>query len=252
MEHFRVGTFEGTVFATIHFFSVMSVVNVPRFEWTHVALTYDGITARIYMNGEEMGFSDIGWPISADVTPFTIGAGINEDDVIEFHSGMVDEVRLYDVALSQGEVEIVALPVGMGNLISNPGFEDGVACWSPVGANGSAMSPGHSGAAALYVTSADSFWRQGISPFVDDATYRISGWGKGGADNSRCMMSVQYWNVGNTVRTESAVFPGNNWVRAELNITVPVRATGLRLVTNNNGETDCAYDDFEVILVTRN
>ena len=45
---------------------------------------------------------------SADVTPFTIGAGINEDDVIEKFPGLVDEVRLYDIDLLPTEIAALA------------------------------------------------------------------------------------------------------------------------------------------------
>ena len=60
------------------------------------------------MNGDEIGFHDIGWPISTDDTPLSIGAGINEDDITEFSDGFIDEVRLYDRALTADQMKVLA------------------------------------------------------------------------------------------------------------------------------------------------
>jgi hypothetical protein len=72
-------------------------------EWTHVAATYSGGDKKLYVNGELAGES------SAMMTPNTaqvlrIGAGATEGAGNYFFHGMIDDVRVYDRALSAGQV----------------------------------------------------------------------------------------------------------------------------------------------------
>ena len=65
-------------------------------EWIHVAASYDGSHIRIYKNGEEEHSRDIGRvKLDYDVRKLTIGNGIE---------GLIDDVRIYDRALSAAEV----------------------------------------------------------------------------------------------------------------------------------------------------
>ena len=74
-------------------------------KWYHVVGTYDGKEMKIYVNGKLEGTSGaqsgaINYP---DRIFFSIGA--YKDDNEDFvHKGMLDEVRLYDRALSEKEV----------------------------------------------------------------------------------------------------------------------------------------------------
>ncbi len=108
IQQFMLGILNGTPAAEINFFKVTSLVNVPLNQWVHLAFTYDGIKGTVYMDGVVAGENDLGWPIATDETPFTIGAGINETDVIENVPGMVDEVILYDTPLTPAEVDGLA------------------------------------------------------------------------------------------------------------------------------------------------
>ena len=74
-------------------------------EWHHVVGTYDSAEMKIYVNGKLENTSDdqsgaINYP---DRVFFSIGS--YKDDNEDFvHKGMIDEVRLYDRALSEKEV----------------------------------------------------------------------------------------------------------------------------------------------------
>jgi len=81
---------------------------MPLNQWVHLAMTYDGNTQILYVNGIEAGREATGWPITADVTPLTIGAGLNIDTVNENLTGRIDEVRIYSRALSPTEVASLA------------------------------------------------------------------------------------------------------------------------------------------------
>jgi len=84
-------------------FSIM-----PKNEWVHLALTFDGTNAVIYLNGvDEEGpkaFS-IGPDVEAQVE---IGYNSNRPEISErtFH-GSLDEVRIYDKALTADEIQVV-------------------------------------------------------------------------------------------------------------------------------------------------
>ncbi len=87
-------------------FSIM-----PQGEWVHLAWTFDGTNARVYLNGvDEEGPKalSIGPNVDAQVE---IGYNSNRPDISErtFH-GSLDEVRIYDHALS--EVEILSAMAG--------------------------------------------------------------------------------------------------------------------------------------------
>ncbi len=69
-------------------------------EWHQVGLTYDGTTLRLYADGIEAAVGDRAWDTA--ITVARIGRQVN--DAREFWDGRIDEVRLYDQALSAAEM----------------------------------------------------------------------------------------------------------------------------------------------------
>jgi hypothetical protein len=101
-------------------FSIM-----PKNEWVHLAMTFDGTNAALYINGvDEEGpkpFS-IGPDIESQVE---IGYNSNRPELSErtFH-GFLDEVRIYDYAMTEAEIQIVMVggegfPYALGPTPSN-------------------------------------------------------------------------------------------------------------------------------------
>ena len=80
---------------------------VPPVAWTHLALTFDGSQKSFYLNGVQV-FTD---PVTEDfsagdlVTPTVIGYRWNNES--RYFMGVIDEVRIYDYALSAGELEAI-------------------------------------------------------------------------------------------------------------------------------------------------
>ncbi|MFN8061346.1 MAG: DUF6605 domain-containing protein [Vicinamibacterales bacterium] len=68
--------------------------------WTHVAMTYDGVTLRLYLNGTLVS-STTGSHATNDM-PLMIGRWSPPS---EYWSGAVDEVRLYDRFLTAAEIQ---------------------------------------------------------------------------------------------------------------------------------------------------
>jgi len=69
-------------------------------KWYHVAGVYDGSSATIYVYGEEKESSSISGNLASSNADFTIGA---RDSTEQFFDGKIDDVRVYDRALSQAE-----------------------------------------------------------------------------------------------------------------------------------------------------
>lgn len=79
-------------------------------EWYHVAFTYDGTMMKIYVNGELDREIEIGGDIEIAEEPFTIGSYKGE---AYYWLGMVDEVRISNVARTQDEIKASMGGLGM-------------------------------------------------------------------------------------------------------------------------------------------
>lgn len=71
--------------------------------WRHVALTYDGATARLYADGVERAAGPKAWSLTPGAA--VLGASASG---IESWDGWIDEVRLYDRALAPYEVSLLS------------------------------------------------------------------------------------------------------------------------------------------------
>jgi hypothetical protein len=80
--------------------------------WTHIAGTYDGAAARLYVNGVEAASKPLTGAVAADTTPVILGGNGNDASGVptELFPGRIDELMLYARAL--GPSEIAALAAG--------------------------------------------------------------------------------------------------------------------------------------------
>jgi len=69
-------------------------------EWNHVVGTFDGVTARLYFNGEEVNSKVQSGPVLDHDVPFSVAAGATWGRL----DGVIDEAALYDYALPPGRV----------------------------------------------------------------------------------------------------------------------------------------------------
>ncbi len=88
---------------------------IPLNTFTHVAITYDGTTIRFYVNGVAAGTSAVGTPFNTNAAN-ALRMGVNalpSND--EFFGGRLDEVRVYNRALSAADVtELFGFAPGTG------------------------------------------------------------------------------------------------------------------------------------------
>ena len=83
----------------------------PVNQWFHAAATYDGNTLRVYQDGIEQG--SVTWTkgLPSTTTPLYLGTNKNSAGASDVHhpwEGLIDELLLYDVALSPASIAALA------------------------------------------------------------------------------------------------------------------------------------------------
>jgi hypothetical protein len=82
--------------------AAVAPTTLPLNTWTHVAMTYDGATLRLYVNGQLAGSRATTGSAAVSASPLRIGGNAVWG---EWFSGAIDEVRIYNRALSQAEIQ---------------------------------------------------------------------------------------------------------------------------------------------------
>ena len=103
---------------------LLQVPAIPLKAWTHLAISFDGSTKRLYVNGAQIALQrGLGALIYEPApVPVTIGSdwGFNASSA-DFH-GLVDEIALYDRALSLNEVFEIYSADFKGKDVTRPYF----------------------------------------------------------------------------------------------------------------------------------
>src|SRR5262245_66320194 len=69
--------------------------------WTHLAITDDGTTRRLYFNGTQVASDARSGAIQTTSNPLSIGGNATYGENFQ---GRIDDVRVYSRALSSGEI----------------------------------------------------------------------------------------------------------------------------------------------------
>ncbi len=72
--------------------------------WYYTALTYNGSSAKIYINGVEDVANTISYPVPTSYNTLYIGAGQLDLGFAYEFPGIIDEIRVFRVALSASEI----------------------------------------------------------------------------------------------------------------------------------------------------
>ncbi|MES2352848.1 MAG: LamG-like jellyroll fold domain-containing protein [Pseudomonadota bacterium] len=75
---------------------------IPVNAWTHLTATYDGNTQRLYVNGVQVASRSQTGAIQSSTSPLRIGGNAIWG---EYFQGLIDEVRIYNRALSVSEIQ---------------------------------------------------------------------------------------------------------------------------------------------------
>ena len=102
----------GTLWFTLFPFGSASVnAPIPTLgTWHHVAGTWDGATIRLYVDGSQVASQVFAGPNQYDDSPVVIGADNDSADDVpdDGWDGLIDDVRIYNRALSQDELRELA------------------------------------------------------------------------------------------------------------------------------------------------
>ena len=88
---------------------VFGTARLPASTWTHLAVTYDGTTVRLYVDGAQVSSLAKTGNLTTSTNPLTIGS----DPIYgQYFQGMIDDVRVYNVALTSAQIQAdMATPV---------------------------------------------------------------------------------------------------------------------------------------------
>jgi hypothetical protein len=89
---------------------MISTTTVPMGTWTHLAVTHDGSTARIYVNGTQVLSRTSSAVFKADTSKLTICGNQNDASgaITQRWNGLVDDLQLYGRALTATEISSLA------------------------------------------------------------------------------------------------------------------------------------------------
>ena len=95
---------------------------IPLNEWTHLAISFDGTTKRLYVNGAEVASQKQLKALfyGAAPVPITIGSEWSNNTGGRFFKGRIDEVALYNRALTADEVYSIYAADFLGKNLSQP------------------------------------------------------------------------------------------------------------------------------------
>ena len=82
--------------------AVRGTARISTTDWTHLAVTYDGSVQRLYVNGVLAGSHAQTGSMAVGNQPLRIGG--NASFAGEFFAGLIDEVKVYNRALSAAEI----------------------------------------------------------------------------------------------------------------------------------------------------
>jgi hypothetical protein len=76
---------------------------LPTATWSHLAVTYDGTTVRLFVNGVQTGSAAGGGAMAVSSRPLKLGGNAVFSD--EWYAGLLDDVRIYNRTLSASEIQ---------------------------------------------------------------------------------------------------------------------------------------------------
>ena len=80
---------------------------MPLNKWTHLACTYDRVTIRVYVNGEEVATGSLSESIITSSVPLSIGGKEYGSTIKRYFDGLIDEVEIFNRALTAAEIKSI-------------------------------------------------------------------------------------------------------------------------------------------------
>lgn len=85
--------------------TITAPIPLTAAQWIHAAVVYDSTNSllKLYINGTMVKNAAISGSLSADTSPFTIGKNPSAND--KFFRGSIDEIRVFDKALTDAQLQ---------------------------------------------------------------------------------------------------------------------------------------------------
>ena len=198
---------------------------VPLNLWTHLACTYDRVTARLYVNGEEVASAPLTEAIASFEQP--LGIGVLPGSPSRSFDGLIDEVELFNRALTQAEIRAI-FDAGSAGKRKPSGIAPpaGMVSWWPGDGNASDIVDGNHGTLSGGATAtADgmvgrAFSFDGTDDFVevaDSPNLRITD-----------VVTIDFWAKRREFAIDIVLEKGGDWNFGETNYGI-----GLHSVNGN-------------------
>ncbi len=85
--------------------SLQTIAVIPLHVFTHIAATYDGIKAKLYVNGVLDTMKDVVSGVSNSTGNLFMGFNADRFDVIDPFWGAIDEFRIWNTVLSESQIQ---------------------------------------------------------------------------------------------------------------------------------------------------
>ena len=217
--------------------------------WTHLAATYDGSTLRFYVNGTQAGSRSVSGSMVTSANPLRIGGNLVWG---EYFRGQIDEVRIYNGALTQSQIQAdMATPVSPAT--PSDSVAPSVSLTSP--ANGSTVS----GTITLSAQASDNvgvssvqFLSNGAALGPADAVspYAISWDTRTAANGTVTLTATAVDGAGNTGTSQALTVTVNNPPRLVVNQPVhnsTVSGTTVNVAYAGTGDvSEVAHAHFQL------
>ena len=131
---------------------------LPANTWSYLTETYDGSTLRLYVNGTQVASTAHTGNIATSTNPLQIGG----DSIYgQFFAGMIDEVRVYNTALTAAQIQTdegnpIVGADGSRNIDRNPDHRRARSTWPGAHPPASTASPATRSNAARAATAPTS------------------------------------------------------------------------------------------------
>ena len=120
---------------------INSLTIAQRGVWYHVAATYDGNQSKLYVNGVLEATATPGFALDYDTTPIFIGTSGTWAPYLSMFGGIIDELSIYNRALSASEIAAINNAGSAGKCSSVAAAVPVITSFSPVaGTNGTTIS----------------------------------------------------------------------------------------------------------------
>jgi hypothetical protein len=83
--------------------SAAGTTALPLNAWSHLTTTYDGATLRLFVNAVQVGSTAVTGSVAVSANQLSIGGNSVWG---EYFAGRLDEIRIYNRALTQSEIQI--------------------------------------------------------------------------------------------------------------------------------------------------